>query len=249
VSFYPGGYHAYNDDHGAIASTLVALRAGMRARYYRKLLGGRAGRVFDVGAGDCRHFEEIGRRGEFVFAGVEINPRMATDARARGYDVDEGTLERMDLTRHEGRYDIVSMNHVLEHVSDPVEVVRRAYRLLRPNGWLVGELPTNTSWEHAVFGSMWAGYHFPRHLQVFSRPGLTALLARVGFAAVRLRSTPHCQIALSIQNTLIARGYRSRLRFGRAPWFGALLAATLPFEVAAAVCGRSGVIDFEAQRT
>ncbi|MGH7786540.1 MAG: class I SAM-dependent methyltransferase [Candidatus Binatia bacterium] len=248
LSFYPPGYHAYNDDHGGVASVLVGLRARLRARAYAALVGGKPGALYDVGAGDCRHFTELLRYHPFSCAGVEINPRMAERGRARGFDVDTGTLEATDLSRHIGKYDIVSMNHVLEHVIDPSEVVGRAFQLLRPGGHLVGQIPTNTSWEFRQFGRYWAGYHFPRHLHVFSRPGLLRLLMRAGFTTVRIRSTPHVQIALSIQNLLVARGWNARLRFGRAWFFGPLLFASLPFEIIQALCGRSGVIDFEATR-
>ena len=140
------------------------------------------------------------------------------------------------------------MNHVLEHVHDPAEVLRRALTLLELVGWLVGQMPTTSSWEHGLFGNVWAGYHFPRHLQVCSRDGLTQLLVRSGFVDVRLRSTPHIQSALSLQNAVVRRGWRPRLRFGRVPWFGGLMLACLPFELLAAACGRSGVIDFTARR-
>ena len=97
VEFYPSGYHAYNDDHGVVGSALVSLRARLRARQYHALLPASGGRLFDVGAGDCRHFEEIARQPGYSFAGVELNPEMAQRARDRGYDVETGTLERMDL--------------------------------------------------------------------------------------------------------------------------------------------------------
>jgi SAM-dependent methyltransferase len=248
LSFYPDGYHAYHDDHGAVASALVALRARLRARQYRGMLPADGGFVFDVGAGDCRHFAELSRTPGIRFAGVEINPTMAARARTAGYDVEAGTLEAMDLGRHLGRYHVVSMNHVLEHVVDAREVARRAWRILRPGGRLVGQLPTLSTWEHRAFGARWAGYHFPRHLQLFSRAGLARLLEEAGFVDVRVRSTPHVQTALSVQNWLVSRGLRARLRFGRAPFFGALLALSLPVELVALLLDRSGVVDFEARR-
>lgn len=248
LSFYPPGYHAYNDDHGGVATLLVGIRARLRARAYAALVGGRPGALYDVGAGDCRHFTELLRYHPFSCAGIEINPRMAEQGRARGFDVDTGTLERADLSRHLGRYDIVSMNHVLEHVIDPAEVVRRSFQLLRPGGHLVGQLPTNSSWESRWFGRYWAGYHFPRHLHVFSRRGLAQLLRRAGFTDIRIRSTPHIQIPLSLQNVVVGRGWNVQPRFGRAWFFGPLLLACLPLEVVQALCGRSGVVDFEATR-
>jgi SAM-dependent methyltransferase len=204
--------------------------------------------VFDVGAGDCRHFVELRRFLQFECAGVEINPAMAERARQGGYDVETGTLERMDISRHTGRYHIVSMNHVLEHVIDPAEVPRRALSLLRPGGTLIGQLPTRSTWERWVFGRTWAGYHYPRHLQILSRSGLARLLESNGFVNVRIKSTPHAQAALSAQNWLISRGVRSRLRFGRAPFFSALMVGSVPIELLAFCTDRSGIVDFEAER-
>jgi SAM-dependent methyltransferase len=247
VEFYPGDYHAYNDDHGLIAAVLVRVRGWLRSRFYRSLLPGTKGSLFDVGAGDCRHFGELRRSADWHFAGVEIQPDLAERGRAAGYDVETGTLESIELHRHHEKYDVVSMNHVLEHVLDTEEVMRRAYALLRPGGWLIGQLPTNSAWE-AAFGSTWAGYHYPRHLQVFSRRGLLELMQRAAFANTRVKSAPHCQTAISVQNYLLARGARLPLRHGRTSIYGGLLLATLPFEAVAWAFNRSGTIDFRAQK-
>src|SRR5664280_1856179 len=53
--FYPEDYHAYNENHGAVARLLVEARARARARFYGKLIPDRPGHLFDVGTGDCRH--------------------------------------------------------------------------------------------------------------------------------------------------------------------------------------------------
>jgi SAM-dependent methyltransferase len=247
LSFYPGDYHAYNDDHGAIAHALVWVRSQLRGRAYRSLLPGSEGALFDVGAGDCRHFEELQRVGRWHFAGVEIQPELAERGRAAGHDIETGTLESISIDRHRQRYDVVSMNHVLEHVLDTGEVLRRAFELLRPGGWLVGQLPTNSAWE-AKFGSTWAGYHYPRHLQVFSRAGLVRAMEGASFRDVSIRSAPHCQTAISAQNFLLARGLRLPLSFGRTPIYGGLLLASLPFEAVAWLFDRSGTVDFRARK-
>jgi hypothetical protein len=140
------------------------------------------------------------------------------------------------------------MNHVIEHVIDPAAMLHQARRLLRPGGHVVGQLPTRSSWEARLFGRRWGGYHFPRHLQAFSRSGLQRLLESVGFEAVRVKPAPHIQTAVSLQNSLVAAGWRPRMRFGKTPIYGGLLLAVLPFEALAWVCGRSSMIDFEARR-
>jgi SAM-dependent methyltransferase len=250
LTYYPSHYHAYHEDHGTVAAPLVAMRARARgARYQAAFANPQAGFLFDVGVGDCRHFDELRQSCNVHCAGVEINAAMAQRGRDRGYDVVNGTLERLPLDGREGRYDIVSMNHVIEHVIDPRLVVEKALRLLRPGGMLVGQLPTNDSWERRLFGRRWGGYHFPRHLQAFSRGGLREMLASVGFVDVRVRTAPHLQTALSLQNSLISLNWRPRMRFGKAPIYSLLLVAVLPFEFVAWLANRGGIINFSARKS
>lgn len=248
VQFYPPEYHCYNEDHGLLARILVDIRARVRGKYYRSLAPNANAALFDIGTGDCRHFDELRRFCDMKFSGIEIQPEMVQRARARGYDLLEGTLETADISAHEGQYDIVSMNHVLEHVLNPGEVLRRCFRLLVPGGVVVGQLPTVDCWERQVFGRYWGGYHFPRHLQLFSRESLRFLLASSGFKNVEVTSALHIQGAISLQNLLVGRGARLRLHYGRSRWFSTFMLAVMPFEVLAAVCRRSGIVDFQARK-
>lgn len=245
-SFYPLDYHAYNDDHGWVAGPLVSWRARARGRFYAGLVEGH-GSLFDVGAGDCRHFEELKRHCDFEFCGVEIKPEIAERARALGYDVATGSLEAMDIAPHRGRHDVVSMNHVIEHVVDPREIAARAFEILKPGGIVIGQLPSVDCWELAIFGRYWGGYHFPRHLTGFSRAGLARMLEEHGFADVQVRSAPHLQTAISIENWLSARLPLPHT-MGRTPLYSLLLLAVLPFEALACLAGRSGIIDFQARK-
>lgn len=247
ASFYPDDYHAYHPDHGVVASLLVSLRSKGRAGYYNKLAPGK-GHLFDVGAGDCRHFDALKVHSELLFSGVDLKPEMVEKAQARGYDVTLGMLETMDIVPHVGRYDIVSMNHVIEHVLDPDVLLRRSLALLKPGGYVVGQLPTSSCWELKVFGRYWGGHHYPRHLQAISRDGLAGALTRAGFADVRVMSVPHVQTALSVQNWLIGHGWSPRMTHGKSPLYGLFLLAVLPFEAVAFAAGRCGIINFEARR-
>jgi SAM-dependent methyltransferase len=246
--FYPDDYHAYNENHGGVARLLVQFRARSRAKLYGGLIPTRPGRIFDVGTGDCRHFDELRRFLDVECAGIEIQPDIAAKGRARGYDVLDGTLETAELADQAGRYDIVSMNHVLEHVVYPHIMLERARDLLRPGGYIIGQLPTVSSWENKLFGHSWGGYHYPRHLQIPSKTGLSGLLEDVGFSSVTIRSAPHIQTTISLQNTLVRRGWRPAMRNGKTPLYGVLLVAALPYETVAWLCDRGGIIDFKAQK-
>jgi SAM-dependent methyltransferase len=246
--FYPSDYHAYNENHDGVARLLVQFRARSRAHSYGRLIQNRPGRIFDVGTGDCRHFDELRRHLDLECAGVEIQPDIAARGRARGYDVLEGTLETVDLTGHVGNYDIVSMNHVLEHVVYPHTMLERAHDLLHPGGHVIGQLPTVSSWENRLFGRNWGGYHYPRHLQIPSKVGLSGLLEDVGFSSVKIRSAPHIQTTISLQNSLVRWGWRPHMQNGKTPAYGLLLITALPFETVAWLCDQGGIIDFQAQK-
>ena len=246
-SFYPLDYHAYNDDHGWVAGPLVAWRSRSRGRFYSGLVDGGRGSLFDLGAGDCRHFEELKAHCDFEFTGVEIKPEMAERARELGYDVETGTLERMDVSPHRGRHDVVSMNHVLEHVVEPREIAARTFELLKPGGLVIGQLPSVDCFELGIFGRYWGGYHFPRHLTGFSRAGLRRMFEEHGFVDVKVRSAPHLQAAISIENWL-SSWLPLAHSMGRTPLYSALLLLVMPFEALACLAGKSGIIDFEAHK-
>jgi SAM-dependent methyltransferase len=248
ASWYPDDYHAYHDDHGVLARTLVRLRSRRRARTYARLASTRPIRLFDVGTGDCRHFDALRAELDVECAGVELQVALAEAARRRGYDVFAGTLEELDVGDRASSFDIVSMYHLLEHVIDPQVVLDKAFELLRPGGHLLAQLPCADSWERRLFGRWWGGHHFPRHLQSFSRDGLELCLRRAGFEDVRVRTAPHLQTGLSVQNVLVGHGWRPRMRHGKTPVYGALLLAVAPFELAAFVADRGGIVDVSARK-
>jgi 2-polyprenyl-3-methyl-5-hydroxy-6-metoxy-1,4-benzoquinol methylase len=77
----------------------------------------------------------------------------------------------------ESLYDVIVMNHVLEHVSDPVDLLANARRLLRLGGILHIAVPNVDSWEASLSG--WTSYQ-PYHLVYFTPAALTRALSRTG---------------------------------------------------------------------
>ena len=77
--------------------------------------------------------------------GVEINAEAARYCReARGLDVIAGTLE--PETYPPGRFDVVLMGDVIEHVASPKELMRTVARVLRPGGAVLVSTPDISGW-------------------------------------------------------------------------------------------------------
>ena len=234
--------------------TTVASPAAGRAQgpvpgpVLRPLIQNRPGRLFDVGTGDCRHFDELRRFLDLECAGIEIQP----DDRGQGSGPRlrraRGTLETADLTGHIGRYDVVSMNHVLEHVVDPRTMLERARRPAAPgwirhrsvaDGLLLGEQDLR-----AQLG--WVPLPAPPAdpLEV----GLAGLLEEVGFSSVpsgRHRTSRRRSLC---RTRLVRRGWRPRCGTERRRSTTVLLVAALPFETVAWLCDQGGIINFRARK-
>ena len=141
-------------------------------------------RVLDVGCG----------RGDFLVArrlegwdtfGVEPSPRAAEIARRRtGGTVVTGSLA--DGRFAEASFDLVTLFHVLEHVSDPQGLMREVHRVLKPGGYMLIMLPNVESLELKLFGRNWQPLEIPRHLLHFSKSTVLRLLRQTGFEVVEL---------------------------------------------------------------
>jgi 2-polyprenyl-3-methyl-5-hydroxy-6-metoxy-1,4-benzoquinol methylase len=77
--------------------------------------------------------------------GIEINAEAARYCReTRGLDVITGTLEAE--TYPPGRFDVVLMGDVIEHVASPADLMRTVARILRPGGAVLISTPDIGGW-------------------------------------------------------------------------------------------------------
>ena len=94
---------------------------------------------------------------------------------------------------------------MIEHVTDPADTVRKAFKLVADDGVFTGRTPKVASTGHRYFGGYWSGYHFPRHLTLFSRESLELLLRESGFREIEIVEELNLFPALSLQNFLVGK--------------------------------------------
>ena len=151
-----------------------------RLRIDRMFLDGRpAGKLLEVGCGDGRRLARLRNLGWEV-TGQEVDSRAAELARASNQlTVRVGPLEGIF---EESSFDAVIMNHVIEHVHDPVKFLSHCRGFLKTGGVLVVTTPNIESLAHAHFGADCMHLDPPRHLHLFSRRALAETSKRAGFA-------------------------------------------------------------------
>ena len=78
------------------------------------------------------------------------------------------------------------MFHVIEHVANPSEQIKKICNYLSDEGILVLETPNHQSIDHTLFTSKyWGGYHIPRHFTVFDEQSLKKMLLDNNFKILK----------------------------------------------------------------
>lgn len=209
---------------------------------------GRPVDVLDVGCGAGDLLTELSESPMFRCQGLEPVSYAAGLARDRGLDVHCSTIEDWDMP--DGRFDLVILNHVIEHVPDPQGMVARIYRLLRDDGVFVGETPCTDALERFLFGRYWKIWHLPRHLTFFSKALLVRFLRDAGFKRVELHMQPAPTTWQgSVRNYLLAKEASPELlkRFGGQSV--ALNLAVAPVVFPCAWLGAASIVHFAAYKS
>jgi len=136
------------------------------------------GRLLDVGCGSGEWLLEMRQRG-WTVEGFDFDDSAVKLARQKGLKVECGSLE--DRNYPADCFDAVTLNHVIEHVPDPVRTLAECARILKPEGKLVLFTPNNSSLGHLLFREGWRGLEPPRHLHIFSMKSLRRTLTAAGF--------------------------------------------------------------------
>ena len=140
-------------------------------------------RVLDVGCATGGFLSEAKAAG-WDCVGVELSEAAVEIARRKfGLHVICGDLGSDALQR--ASFGLITMWHVLEHLIDPAEGIRRAINLLAPGALLFIELPNWNSVGRVLRRTKWAQLKPPEHINFFNSRSLTNLIKRAGLDVVR----------------------------------------------------------------
>jgi SAM-dependent methyltransferase len=144
------------------------------------------GRFLDVGTGPGLLVEEAAERG-WDAMGIELSGWAVAEAQRRGLDVRQQTLDDVDL--QPGSVDAASLADVIEHVPDPLGMMRRLHGLLAPGGVVFLATPNVASVVARVLRRWWWSV-LPGHIWLFSEATLVKLLHDAGFEVVETSTHP-----------------------------------------------------------
>ncbi|HXY61967.1 MAG TPA: class I SAM-dependent methyltransferase, partial [Nitrospirota bacterium] len=148
-------------------------------------------RLLDVGCSSGAFLADAKKFG-FLETGVEPAAEPVKTAREFGLNVRQGFLH--DLRFPDEAFDVITLFEVIEHLREPMELLRECRRILRREGIMVIGTGNAESWTVRLMKGDWDYFmNHGGHVSFYNPMSLAKLAGRAGFRVVR-RETRGCSL-------------------------------------------------------
>jgi len=161
----------------------------------------RGGSLLDIGCGNGDYLRIAAQIGWQV-TGLDPDPQAA--ALDSGLNVRKGGLPETGLPAE--AFDMITLNHVVEHLHDPVASLREVFRLLKPGGRVWIATPNLESYSHLRFQENWIGLQAPGHLVLFNHRSMAQVLNTAGFERLHFSGVHRVARGYFTMSWRVARG-------------------------------------------
>lgn len=247
---YEDEVYAVVDNRESIFEKIIFREAKRVLDRAENILGESHKRVLDFGCGKGQFLAEAKKLG---WSGIGLET--AKD-RAK-FAVDKYHVEVIQEFYSKGQiksgeFDLISLNHVLEHLPEPVSLVDELLESnLAKGGLLYIEVPRADSWQAKIAGKNWIHWDIPKHLTHWTESGLINKFQGLGYKKVGEKSfSIHLGVLGMLQSLFTLFGYRKHLilslkkkkTVGLMIGVGLLIPFAFLFEAIASLFAKSGVV-------
>lgn len=213
-------------------------------------------RVLDFGSGKGQFLAVANQKG-WQGIGIETEQVRADFAREK-YCVEVICGYYQGGKVSETPVDLITLNHVLEHLPQPIQLVQALVQdNLTADGLLYIEVPRADSWQARIAGDVWMHWDIPKHLTHWTQNGLEKEFSKIGFQKVATRKlSVHLGVLGMLQAMVSKVGFNEnlilRLKRKKTPGLLILIGLVLPFALALEVIscgvGKSGIVGIYLKR-
>jgi 2-polyprenyl-3-methyl-5-hydroxy-6-metoxy-1,4-benzoquinol methylase len=148
----------------------------------------RGKKLLDIGTG-TGYFPGFMRKKGYQATGVEIDPKAREFARGE-FGVDVFSPDDFLYGKIPGKFDVITLWHVLEHLDSFDLYLERILEQLEPGGTVVIALPNCSAFDARYYRQTWAGYDVPRHLWHFTPSTFKMLAENHGLKIIKMKRLP-----------------------------------------------------------
>ncbi len=186
-----------NTQKGLIYKVYHAVRKFMFSQKYRLIEKQNTSKtVLDVGSGTGYFLNYMQSKG-YQVQGIEVSDQ-PRNASIQNFGLRVNTPDKLIAGKIEGKFGIITMWHVLEHIYDPYAYIAAIKNLLEPGGKLVVAVPNPNSFDAQHYKSFWAGYDVPRHLWHFTPDTMEKFAKNCGLSIKSLNRLPFDSFYVSL---------------------------------------------------
>lgn len=165
------------------------------------------GSILDIGAGSGILVEAALEKG-FKAEGIEPSRWLQKNAQKLNLPIHLGIFPHHDTP---GPYDIITLVDVIEHVTNPTELLREINKTLDKNGIFVMVTPDVRSVAARLLRFKWWHFRFA-HIGYFNRSNLRLLLEKTGFEIIK-QTRPAWYFTLKYLGVRVLSFFPKFLRF------------------------------------
>jgi 2-polyprenyl-3-methyl-5-hydroxy-6-metoxy-1,4-benzoquinol methylase len=140
-------------------------------------------KILDIGCGDGS-FLKLAKK-KFICTGIEISEYLAALAgKQSDIKVKAGNFLSTDFA--DEKYDGITLISLLEHLSDPIQAIKKCFDLMNNNGILLIKTVNYGCLNRRIKKEAWTGFRPPDHVIYFTPANLKHLLKKIGFTKVKI---------------------------------------------------------------
>ncbi len=178
-----------------------------------------AGKFFEVGCG-MGYFLNYAKNNGYDVSGIEYAALGAEACRSKfGLDVQQSSFEAWKVVPE--AYDVIFLGDVLEHLVDPLSMLKKAHEMLKPGGVVAAEVPSTFNsivGRLAVTGMDLLGKERkmsmpPYHVNEFTPGTLRKALKGSGYSQIRIIQRVKAPSTITLRGSKFDRAVKKSLQY------------------------------------
>ena len=161
---------------------LIKRLCGVRINQYSKII--------DVGCATGHWLDIMAECGFTNLTGVDLFIPIE-NVKEKKWKFIQGDIFTINPDGEGKKYDLITLHHSLEHMYNPLEVLKKANSLLSDDGYCVISIPLVGGVAHKMFGEYYCQLDAPRHISMMSKNAMKDISDKAGFEVEHISYDSH----------------------------------------------------------